>query len=188
MRKVIFSMMVSLDGYIDSNDDDLEWVIVDEELHTFINEQQAEFDTCLYGRRLYEVMSYWETADSDLSTPEYERDYARIWQTMDKVVFSQTLTEVQSKKTRLVRDDAAKEVRRLKQQPGKDMEVGGATLAASLMEAGLIDEYHLFVQPVILGGGTRFFPETADLTKLQLLETRTFDSGVVYVRYQIKEA
>jgi len=177
-------MMVSLDGYIARDNGDLDWALIDEELHTFINDQQAEIDTCLYGRRLYEVMTYWETADTNLSSPAYERDFARIWQRMPKVVFSQTLSDVVSN-TRVVRDDPAEEVRRLKQQPGKAMEVGGATLAASCMELGLIDEYGLFVQPVILGSGIPFFPESADTTHLQLVETRTFDSGVVYLRYRV---
>lgn len=178
-------MMVSLDGYIARANGELDWAIIDEELHTFINDQQAEIDTCLYGRRLYEVMTYWETADTDLSTPEYERDFARIWQRMNKVVFSHTLTDVQGN-TRLVRNKISEEITRLKQQPGKDMEVGGATLAASFMELGLIDEYGLFVQPVILGGGIPFFPDSADTTNLQLVETHIFGSGVVYLRYQIK--
>lgn len=186
MRKVIYSMMTSLDGFIDGSTPNLEWVLIDEELHTFVNDQQAEIGTYLYGRGLYEVMTYWETADQDLSSPAFEREFARIWQRMPKVVFSKSLEAVQGN-TRLVKDNIAAEITKLKAQPGKDMAIGGANLASTCMQLDLIDEYQLFIHPVILGSGMPFFPALDDKINLRLVETRTFDSGVVYIRYQRAE-
>jgi dihydrofolate reductase len=176
-------MLVSLDGFIEGPNRELDWPVIDEELHTFINHQQSEFDTYLYGRRLYEVMTYWETADTNLSAPAYELEFARIWKKIPKIVFSQTLEQV-SGKARLVRDNITAEVTKLKQQPGKNMDLGGPNLASTFMRLGLIDEYRIFVQPIILGSGTPFFPALNDKITLRLVETRTFGSGVVYLRYQ----
>jgi dihydrofolate reductase len=183
MRKVIYSMLVSLDGFIEGPNRELDWHIIDEEFHTFVNEQQSEFDAYLYGRRLYEVMTYWETADQNPSSPEYEREFARIWQKMPKIVFSKTLKQVQGN-ARLVRDNIAAEITKLKAQPGKAMDLGGPNLASTFMRLGLIDEYRLFVQPVVLGSGTPFFPVLDNTINLRLVETRTFRSGVVYLRYR----
>jgi len=183
MRKVIYSMFVSLDGFIEGPNRELDWHIVDEELHRFVNDQQGEFDTYLYGRRMYEVMAYWETADRNPSSPEYELEFARIWKSVPKIVFSKTLPHVQGN-ARLVRDNVAAEITKLKAQPGKDMDLGGPTIASTFMQLGLIDEYRLFVHPVVLGGGTRMFPTSNDTVNLRLVETRTFGSGVVYLRYR----
>jgi dihydrofolate reductase len=183
MRKVIYSMMVSLDGFIEGPNRELDWAIPDEELHTFINDQQSDFDTCLYGRRLYEVMTYWETADQNPLSPEYELEFARIWKRMPKIVFSKTLERVQGN-ARLVRDNIVEEITKLKQQPGKNMDLGGPNLASTLIPLGLIDEYRLFIHPVVLGSGTPFFPALDNPINLRLVETRTFDSGVVYLHYQ----
>lgn len=184
MRKIIYSMLVSLDGFIEGPNRELDWHVIDEEFHTFVNEQMREFDTSLYGRRLYEVMSYWETADQNPSAPAYALEFARIWQRTPKVVFSKTLEQVQGN-ARLVRDNIAAEVTKLKQQPGQNMDLGGPTLAATFMRLGLIDECRLFIQPVVLGSGTPFFPALDHPIKLQLVETHTFGSGVVYLRYQL---
>ena len=184
MRKVIYSMSVSLDGFTETPDGKIDWVIVDEELHTFFNAQAREQDAFLYGRRMYELMArYWPTVDANPSNPAYMVEFSRIWKDTPKVVFSKTLKEV-AWNSRLVRDDIAGEVAKLKAQPGKDLGVGGPTLAASFMRLGLIDEYQLFINPVVLGTGTPFFPELSRRIDLQLVETRTFRSGVVYVRYQ----
>ena len=183
MRKLIYSTMVSLDGFVARPNGDLDWVLVDEELHTFINNQQREIDMYCYGRRMYEVLRYWETADQDPSLPAYEVAFAKIWQKTPKIVFSTTLDEVQGN-TRLVRDDAVEEIRRLKQQPGKDMEVGGPTLAADFIRRNMIDVYGLFVQPVLLGEGIPFFPPLETSLNLQLVEIRPFQSGVVYLHYE----
>jgi dihydrofolate reductase len=183
MRKVIYTMLVSLDGFIEGPNRELDWHLIDEEFHKFVNDQQSEFDTYLCGRRMYEVMLYWETADSNPSASAYELEFARIWQKTPKIVFSKTLEQVQGN-ARLVRDNVAEEVMKLKEQPGKDMDLGGANIASALIQLGLIDEYRLFVQPVVLGRGTPFFPVANNPINLQLVETRTFGSGVVYLRYR----
>jgi dihydrofolate reductase len=183
MRKVIYSMMVSLDGFIEGPNRNLDWHIVDEELHRFVNEQQSAIDTHLYGRRMYEVMAYWETADKDPSSPEYVLEFARIWKKMSKIVFSKTLERVEGN-ARLVRDNIAAEITKLKAQPGKDLALGGADIASTFMQFGLIDEYRLFIHPVVLGSGTPMFRALDDKINLRLVETRTFGSGVVYLRYQ----
>ena len=183
MRKLSYAMMVSLDGFVARPNGDLVWAVVDEELHLFVNDQQQEVDTYLCGRRLYEVMRYWETADQNPESTPFERQFAEIWQNMPKIVFSTTLDQVQVN-TRLVRTNAVEEIQELKQQPGKNMDVGGPTLAAALIKHNLIDEYGLFVQPVVLGEGIPFFPAQVTTLDLDLVETRSFQSGVVYLRYQ----
>jgi dihydrofolate reductase len=184
MSKVIYSMSVSLDGFMEDPDRSLDWVIIDEEIHRFFNDQARETGTFLYGRRMYELMTaYWPTADGAPSAPDYEVDYARIWKEKPKVVFSKTLEKVEWN-SRLVKDNLAEEIKQLKDQPENDMQVGGPNLASSLIGLGLIDEYHLFVHPVVLGGGTPFFPALDTAMSFWLLETRTFGSGVVYLRYE----
>jgi dihydrofolate reductase len=182
MRKLIYSMGVSLDGFIAGPDGEIDWSAPDEELHRFHNQQTRKIGAQLCGRKLYEEMVYWETADQNQSAPEYVLEFARIWKEMPKIVFSNTLEKVVGN-TRLVRDGAAEEVAELKQQPGKDLAVGGAGLASTFIKLGLIDEYRLFVNPVILGGGTPFFPALDERIDLKLVETRTFGSRVVYLRY-----
>jgi len=183
MRKVIYSMLVSLDGFIEGPNRELDWHIIDEELHKFVNDQQSAIDTYLYGRRMYEVMAYWETADTNLSNPEYVLEFAHIWKKMPKIVFSKTLEQVQGN-ARLVREDIAVEITTLKAQAGKDMVLGGPTIASTFMPLGLIDEYRLYVQPVVLGSGTPMFQALDNRINLRLVETRTFGSGAVYLRYQ----
>jgi dihydrofolate reductase len=182
-RKLIYSMTVSLDGFIAGPDGDIGWSPPDEELHRFHNQQIREVGAHLLGRRLYEVMLYWETADENPSAPDYELEFARIWKPMPKIVFSTTLEKVEGN-ARLLRDGVAEEVATLKEQPGKDLAVGGAGLASSLMKLGLIDEYRLFVSPVVLGRGTPYFPALEERINLELVETRAFGSRVVYVRYR----
>ena len=165
MRKVIYSPMVSLDGFVEGPTRNLDWVIVDEELHSFINDQQNQIDTYLFGRRMYEVMVYWDTAEADPANPEYVLEFARIWKRIDKIVYSKTLDRVQGN-ARLSRGNIVEEIAQLKAQPGKDMSVGGATIAATLMRSGLIDEYWLFVHPVILGSGTPMFPVAGQHNRL----------------------
>jgi len=183
MRKLIYSMGVSLDGFIAGPDGDIDWSAPDEELHRFHNRQAREVGAHLYGRRLYEVMTYWETADENSSAPEHELEFARIWKDTPKVVFSKTLEKVEGN-ARLVRDGVAEEVTKLKEQPGKDLAVGGAGLASTLMKLGLIDEYRLFISPVVLGAGTPYFPTLDERINLELVETQTFGSRGVYVRYR----
>jgi dihydrofolate reductase len=183
MRPLIYSMGVSLDGYIAGPRGEGEWAAPGAELHRFHNQQARELGLHLLGRRLYEVMSYWETAEEkDPASPEHELEFARIWRQLPKIAYSKTLESVKGN-TRLSRGDPVEEVRALKQQDGGPIAVGGATLAASLTAAGLIDEYGLFVSPVVLGGGTPFFAGDTPID-LELVETRTFGSRVVYLRYR----
>jgi dihydrofolate reductase len=183
MRKVIYSMSVSLDGFIAGPGGEIDWSAPDEELHRFHNERTRELGAHLCGRRLYEVMLYWETADETPSLAEYELEFARIWKPLPKIVFSTTLDEVEGN-ARLASGTIADEVAALKAQPGKDIGVGGAGLAGALIELGLVDEFWLFVCPVVLGGGTPYFPPLADRIGLELVETRTFGSRVVSVHYE----
>jgi dihydrofolate reductase len=183
MRKVIYSMGVSLDGFIAGPGGEIDWSAPDEELHRFHNEQTRELGAHFCGRRLYEEMFYWETADQNPSAGEPELEFARIWQDLPKIVFSNTLEKVEGN-ARLATDGVADEVAKLKEQPGKDLAVGGAGLASTFAKLGLIDEYRLFVSPVVLGGGTPYFPALEERIGLELAETRTFGSRVVYLRYR----
>ena len=184
MGRLIFSMSVSLDGFVDTPAHSLDWVRVDEELHREFNEESRSVGTSLYGRRMYELMTgYWPTAERDPDGTPATIEFARIWQATPKVVFSRTLESV-AHGARLVRENAVAEVARLKAEADFDMDVGGPTLAGSLIAAGLVDEYRLYVHPVVLGAGTRFFPALDERVELELLETRTFDSGVVRLSYR----
>jgi dihydrofolate reductase len=181
MRKLIYSMGMSLDGYIADPKGDFNWSAPDEELHRFHNERVKPLGAQLCGRRLYEVMLYWETADRDPEATDYTLEFAHIWQALPKIVFSKSLDRVEGN-ARLVREVVAEEIMELKEQPGGDIGVGGAGLASSLMSLGLIDEFEPFVYPVVVGGGTPFFPPGSRID-LELAETRTFGSRVVYLRY-----
>ena len=188
LSKIQYAFNVSLDGFIEDTQGSLDWSNPDEELHRHFNELEEATDISLYGRRLYETMAaFWPTAGQDPTLPEYILEYARIWNATPKVVFSKTLAEVGSN-SRLVRDDLAGEVRRLKAQPGKTLSVGGAGLAASLMALDLIDGYSLYIHPVILGGGKPMFPALREKIDLQLVETHTFTTGVVLLRYELAGA
>jgi dihydrofolate reductase len=183
MRKLIYSMGVSLDGFIAGPDGEIDWSAPDEELHRFHNQQTREVGVHLCGRRLYETMVYWETAEENPSATDYELEFARIWKDLPKIVFSKTLEQVEGN-ARLVKNGVVEEVAKLKEQPGKDLAVGGAGLASACMKLGLIDEYRLFVSPVVLGSGTPYFPALDERINLELVETQTFGSRVVYVRYR----
>jgi dihydrofolate reductase len=184
MGRLIYGMSVSLDGFVETPDRSIDWVVVDEELHTVFNAQARELSASLYGRRMYELMmDYWPTAESDPAGTPATVEFARIWKDLPRIVFSTTLEQVDPG-SRLVRGDPVAEVVRLKAQPGFDMDVGGPTLAAPLIRAGLVDEYRLFVNPVVLGAGTPFFPPLDLPLALRLRETRAFTSGVTYLRYE----
>lgn len=184
MRKVIFALSQSLDGYIESADGSLDWGIVDEEIHRHFNDLEDSIDIQLYGRRLYETMvAHWPTADQDPTAPDYEVEYARIWQSKERIVFSNTLTQV-DEHSRLFSGDIVTEITKLKEQPGKDIVVGGPTLAATFMRLGLIDEYRVYIQPIILGGGKPMFARLDNRIDLRLVETHTFNSGIVLLKYQ----
>ena len=183
MRKLIYLMNTSLDGYVEDANGGLDWATTDEELHQFFNDQEQELEVSLYGRRLYEGMyPHWSTADQNPDLPALEREYARIWNAIPRIVFSRTLDHVGVNAT-LMRDSLIEQTTKLKSQPGRWMNVGGATLAARLIKAGLVDEFRLVIHPVILGGGKPYFPNLEAPTHLTLLETRHFSNGAMYLRY-----
>jgi dihydrofolate reductase len=186
MRKIIYSMGVSLDGYVAGPNGELDWSTPDEELHAFWNDQAREIGLSLYGRRMYELMSaFWPTADDDPAAPEVVVEFAQIWRATPKVVFSASLEHVEWN-SRLARGDVAEEVQRLKAEVrGEAIDVGGPTLAASLIHLGLVDEFRPVVLPIVLGAGLPFLPQLPEPLPLELIETRTFGSGAMYVRYRL---
>ena len=173
MGKLTYSAICSLDGYIEDEQGKFDWAAPDDEVHAFINELERPIGTYLYGRRMYETMVAWETVDS--------HPYAEIWRAADKIVYSRTLESVASARTRIEREFDPEAVRRLKEQG--DVSVGGPALAAEAIRAGLVDEYQLFLVPVIVGGGKRLLPDGVRLD-LELLGERRFEGGVVYLRYR----
>jgi dihydrofolate reductase len=183
MRNLIYLMNLSLDGFVEGPDGKFGWSEPDEEVHRFHNQQARDVGVFLYGRRMYELMRVWETMDADPSAPDYVVEFARNWKAKPKLAFSTTLETV-GENSRLVRGDIAAEVARLKQQPGGDLAVSGPGLASAFARLGLIDEYRLVISPVLVGGGKPYFPALAEVTRLRLLETRTFRSGTLYLRYQ----
>jgi dihydrofolate reductase len=186
MRKLIFGMNVTLDGYVAAPGDDIGWSGPSDELFRWWCDQLRETGLSLYGRRLWETMSsYWPTAGQQPGAAPMEIEFARLWRDTPKVVFSSTVDDVDWN-TRLVSGDAVAEITRLKAGDGAPMEIGGATLAAAAMRAGLIDEYALATHPVMVGGGTPFFTALDNWVDLNLLETRTFPGGVVLTRYERK--
>lgn len=185
MRSVTYSMGVSLDGYIVGPDGRFDWTPPDEEVFRFAIDQIRQVGVHLLGRRLYESMLYWETADQDASLDDAMREWTALWKPLPKVVFSTTLTSVQGN-ARLARGGLAAEIERLRAEPqAGDIAIGGATLAAHAAELGLIDEYRPKVYPVLVGGGTLFFAQQRRRADLELVETRTFRSKVVYLRYRV---
>ena len=185
MAKLIYSMITSLDGYAAAAEGDLGHGADDEEVHTFIDEVFRPVRTYLYGRRMYETMVFWETAHAAPDAPQFVVDYARGWQSAEKVVYSTTLPSVSSARTRIERTFDPEAVRRLKAASDHDLTVDGPTLAAQAIVAGLVDEYHLFITSSVVGGGTRFFPDGVRLD-LALVEQRTFASGLLYARYRTR--
>ncbi len=181
MAKLIYAAITSLDGYIEDADGKFDWSAPDEEVHAFVNDLEREIGTYLYGRRLYEVMSFWETLDAS-DEPPVMRDYAEIWRAADKVVYSRTLEAASTRRTRLERNFDPAVVRRLKEEADRDLSVGGAELAATALMAGLVDEVHLFLSPVVVGGGKRALPDGVAID-LKLLDEHRFAGGVVHVHY-----
>ncbi len=183
MRRIIYFTMISLDGYMEKPGGSLDWVSVDEELFRFMNNLKRQVGGYLYGRGMYENnQALWSTAGTQ-SMQDYEVELAQIWQQSPTIVFSSTLERVEGN-ARLERGDPVAVVARLKEQPGPDLEVGGAQLAPTLIQAGLVDEYRLFVQPILMGSGRPIFPVLNEAVRLKLVETHMFHSGVVYLRYQ----
>ncbi|WP_040338466.1 dihydrofolate reductase family protein [Candidatus Blastococcus massiliensis] len=184
MRRIVFHLMVSLDGYFEGPDADIGWHRVDEELHAFFNAQLATCSAFLEGRVTYELMEgYWPTADQNPGSSPPEVEFAQIWRSMPKIVYSRTL-DAPGPDATVVRDVVPDEVRALQAEPGGDMVVGGPVLAAAFREHDLIDEYRLFVSPVVLGAGRKAFPPGGPPADLDLVETRAFGNGVVMLRYE----
>lgn len=184
MGKIRYLLNVSLDGFIETVDHGLEWAIVDEELHAWFNEQEAQVEAMLYGRRLYEVMAaYWPTAESEPDIKPVELEFARIWNAKPKLVFSSTL-ELVDWNSRLVRGDVVEELGKIREEFPGDIGIGGATLASELVRQNLVDEYGLVVHPVVLSAGTPFFPSLAQPLELELFDTHRFTSGVTYLGYR----
>jgi dihydrofolate reductase len=182
---VTFSMGVSLDGYIVGPTGDFDWAAPDEEVFRFVLDEIREIGVHLMGRRLYETMLYWETADQDPTLDDAELEWAALWKPLPKVVFSTTLSAVQGN-ARLVSGGLTEEIERLRAEPGEgDIAIGGAALAAEAAALGLIDEYRARVYPVLVGGGIPFFPQRERRVDLELVESRTFTSGVVYLRHRV---
>jgi dihydrofolate reductase len=183
MAKLLYLFNVSLDGYIEDEDGNLDWGAPGEEYYSFINDLVRPVGTYLYGRRLYQLMQVWETDPAAAAQSPGTREFAKLWQAADKVVYSRTLQAAATTRTRIERDFDPEGVRHLKAAANRDLTVGGPTLAAHAITAGLVDEYQLFVWPVVVGGGKRFFPNRVRL-QLELLDERRFGNGVVYLRYR----
>jgi len=184
VAKLIYSAIASLDGYVADDDGRFDWAEPDEQVHRFVNDLERPVGTYLYGRRMYEVMAFWETAGG-ADQPPFERDFAEIWRGADKIVYSKTLESVSSARTKIERDFEPDAVRRLKATAERDLTVGGPGLAGQALAAGLVDECQFFVAPVVVGGGTRSLPDGVRLD-LELLDERRFGSGVVYLRYRTR--
>jgi dihydrofolate reductase len=185
MRSVTYSMSASLDGYIVGPDGSFDWTGFDKDVFRFWIDEIRGVGVHLMGRRLYETMLYWETADQDPSLGDAELEWAALWKPLPKVVFSRTLSTVEGN-ARLASGGVAEEIERLRAEPGEgEIAIGGATLAAEAAVSDLIDEYRIIVYPVLVGGGIPFFPRAERLVELELVETRTFSTGVVYLHHRV---
>ena len=185
MAKLIYIMHTSLDGYVEDAQGGIGWTAPDEEENSYINELTSSVGAFLYGRRIYEAMVYWETAYRAHDHPQFHHDFARLWQAAEKVVYSRTLAEPRSARTRIEREFDPDAVRRLKADAERDITVSGPELAAHALRAGLVDELQMFVCPVVVGGGKRFFPAGVQ-SKLELVEERAFRNSVVALRYAVR--
>jgi dihydrofolate reductase len=183
VAKLTYTAIMSLDGYVEDESGRFDWAKPDEEVHTFVNDLSRPAGTHLYGRRMYETMVYWERPPDLAEQPAYVRDFAEIWQAAEKIVYSTTLEAASSARTRIEREFDPGAVRRLKEPAESDLSVGGPALAARAIEAGLVDEYHLFLVPVLVGGGKRALPESGLRANLELTDERRFRGGTVYLRY-----
>ena len=184
MAKLIYAVLGSLDGYFEDADGRSDWAAPDEEVHAFVNDLSRPIGTYLYGRRMYETMVFWETVSTEADEPAVFCDFAGIWRAAEKIVYSRTLQTVSSARTRIEREFDRDAVRRLKQSSGADIAVGGAELAGHAIGAGLVDECHLFLSPIVVGGGKRALPDDVR-AQLELLDERRFRNGVVHLHYRV---
>jgi len=185
MAKLIYSTITSLDGYVADADGSFDWSAPDEEVHQFVNDLERPVRTFLLGRRMYEVLVYWETAHTDPGLPTAMQDFAGIWRAADKIVYSKTLDAPSSARTRIEREFDPEAVRQLKAAAAEDVTVGGPELAAQAIRAGLVDDYHVFLTPFVVGGGTRALPDGVRLG-LDLLDQRRFGNGTVFLHYRAR--
>jgi dihydrofolate reductase len=185
MAKLIYLMIASLDGYVADEDGNFDWAVPDEEVHAFINDLDRSVGTYLYGRRMYETMAGWEIDPTLAEQSPLMRDFAQIWQAADKIVYSKTLEAVSTARTRIERDFDPEAIRQMKALAGGDLIVGGPELAAQAFKAGLVEECHLFVAPMVVGGGKRSLADSVRL-KLELLDERRFGNGMVYLCYRAR--
>ena len=185
MAQLIYSALSSLDGYIGDRDGNFDWAMPDEEVHRFINNLERNAGTYLYGRRMYEIMTVWETDPNLAADSPLTQDFAQVWQAADKIVYSKTLTAASTRKTRIERNFDPEAIRQLKKTAQHDIAIGGPDLAAHAFRSGLIDECHLFLAPIVVGGGKPALPDNVRL-ELELLEERRFDNGMVFLRYRTK--
>jgi dihydrofolate reductase len=185
MAKLIYTAITSLDGYTADEAGNFDWAAPDDDVHAFVNDLERPIGTYLVGRRMYDVMAYWETADTIPDLSAVAQDYTRIWKAAEKVVYSRTLATVPSERTRIERDFDPGAVRQMKESADRDISVGGAELAAEALRAGLVEELQLFLNPVVVGGGTPALPDKVAL-QLDLLDEHRFGNGVVYLRYRVR--
>ena len=183
MAKLVYSMIESLDGYVADEAGSFDWAKPDADVHAFATELERPVSTYLYGRRMYEVMVAWETMGGHGDQPPFIEDFAKMWRAADKIVYSSTLGTVSSARTRVERDFDPAAIQRMKREVVGDISIGGPTLAARAISAGLVDEYQMFVAPVVVGGGTRTLPHRVRLS-LELVDERRFDNGMVYLYYR----
>jgi dihydrofolate reductase len=185
MAKLIYAALTSLDGFVADEDGVFDWAAPDAEVHSFVNDLVRPVGTHLYGRRMYEVLAVWESDAILVDQPRVMHDFASIWRSADKIVYSRSLGEVSSRRTRIEREFAPEAVRRLKETAERDVTIGGPDLAAQAFRAGLVDEVHLFLNPIVVGRGNAALPHDVRV-QLELLDERRFSSGVVYVRYRTR--
>ncbi|MEY9871564.1 dihydrofolate reductase [Streptacidiphilus sp. MAP12-33] len=184
MARLVYSAIASLDGYVEDAEGRIDWAAPDDEVHAFINDLERPIGTYLYGRRMYETMAPWEEVFADDDQPGLTQDFATIWRSAEKIVHSRTLTEATTERTRIEREFDPAVIRALKESAKADLTVGGAGIAAAALEAGLVDECHLFLKPIVLGGGKPVLPEGYRV-HLELLAERRFRSGVVHLHYRV---
>jgi dihydrofolate reductase len=187
VAKLIYSAITSLDGYIEDAEGRFDWAAPDADVHGFVNDLERSVGTYLYGRRMYETMVFWENPPGLRSEPQVVQDFARIWQRADKIVYSKALQSPASARTRVEREFDPEAVRRLKSTAGADISVGGAELAAQAIRAGLVDAYHLFLVPVLVGGGKRALPDDNVQVSLELLDEHRFRDGTVHLHYRTRQ-
>jgi dihydrofolate reductase len=186
MAKLIYAAISSLDGYVADSEGNFDWSMPSEEVHRFVNNLERRIGTYLYGRRMYEVMRYWETASTGNGEPSVGQEFAKMWQATDKIIYSRSLENVSTARTKLEREFDPAAIRRMKADASRDIAVSGPTLAGQALKLGLVDECHLFLSPIVVGGGTPALPDNVRI-QLELLDQRRFGNGVVHVHYRVRE-